>query len=80
MSELLEDLEGSGNIAIFKTDLRDFNAAFDLQKKKAKESGTASFGKQEFLGKCLKEILPHIQDIIFNGKKLTIDNKDIEGS
>ena len=61
MSELLEeDLEGSGNIAIFKIDLRDFNKAFDLQRTAAKTKGVASFGKQEFLGKCLKEILPFI--------------------
>lgn len=69
-----ENLKGSGNIAIFKADLKDFNEAFELQKKIARRDGVASFGKQEFLGKCLKEILPFIQEIITDGKKLTIDN------
>lgn len=69
-----ENLEGSGNIAIFKTDLKVFNDAFGLHKEIASQKGVASFGKQEFLGKCLKEILPFIQEIISDGKKLTIEN------
>ena len=52
-------------------------AEFEKQKETAEQTGVASFGKQRFLGRCLKEVLPFIQEIIFDGKKLTVVDKDI---
>ena len=67
----------SNSIAIFETDLMLLQAEFEKQKETAEQTGVASFGKQRFLGRCLKEVLPFIQEIIFDGKKLTVVDKDI---
>ena len=66
----------SGSIAIFETDLLLLQAEFEKQKTTAEEKGIAAFGKQKFLGRCLIEVLPYIQEVIFNGKKLTVTDKD----
>lgn len=72
-----KELKSSGNVAIFSTDLALFNAAFASQKKIANEKGVASYGKQAFLGRCLREVLPHIQGVIFEQKTLITDDKSI---